>query len=166
MDKKVSELLNEQINKEFYSAYLYLDMSNFYRDRGLDGFANWYDVQAREEMDHGMKIYDFMHDNDQTVTFEAIAKPNKKYENLDCPLKAALEHERYVTSLIHNIYAAAHAVDDFRTMQFLEWFIKEQCEEEKNASDLIKKYELFAKDGGMGLYHLDTELRGRKYSSE
>lgn len=166
MDDKVSKLLNDQINKEFYSAYLYLDMSNYYRDKGLDGFANWFDVQAKEEMDHGMKFYEFMHDNDQTVTFEAIAKPDKTYGCLEDPIKAAFEHEKYVTSLIHNIYAAAHAVDDFRTMQFLEWFIEEQCEEEKNASDLIKKYELFAKDGGMGLYHLDSELKGRKYTSE
>lgn len=162
MDKKVYELLNDQINKEMYSAYLYLDMANFYTDRGLDGFANWFEVQASEEMEHGMKIYRYLHDNDQKVSLEAIAKPDKTYENLDCPLKAAYEHEQYVTSLIHAIYAAASDAKDYRTMQFMEWFIEEQCEEEKNAKDLITKYELFAKDGGFGLYHLDSELKSRK----
>lgn len=162
MDSKVYTLLNDQINKEMYSAYLYLDMANFYSDKGLDGFANWFEVQAAEEMEHGMKIYRYLHDNDQKVVLEAIAKPDKVYENLDCPLKAAYEHEMYVTSLIHTIYASASEAGDFRTMQFLEWFIGEQGEEEKNAKDLITKYELFAKDGGFGLYHLDAELKARK----
>lgn len=162
MDAKVYELLNNQINKEMYSAYLYLDMANFYTDRGLDGFANWFEVQASEEMEHGMKIYRYLHDNDQKVVLEAIAKPDKVYESLDCPLRAAYEHEQYVTSLIHAIYAAASDAKDYRTMQFMEWFIEEQCEEEKNAKDLVTKYELFAKDGGFGLYHLDSELKSRK----
>ncbi len=162
MDAKVYELLNDQINKEMYSAYLYLDMANFYTDRGLDGFANWFEVQASEEMEHGMKIYRYLHDNDQKVVLEAIAKPDKVYESLDCPLRAAYEHEQYVTSLIHAIYAAASDAKDYRTMQFMEWFIEEQCEEEKNAKDLVTKYELFAKDGGFGLYHLDSELKSRK----
>ena len=73
MDKKVYELLNDQINKEMYSAYLYLDMANFYTDRNLDGFAHWFEVQAAEEMEHGMKIYRYLHDNDQKVVLEAIA---------------------------------------------------------------------------------------------
>lgn len=162
MDAKVYEMLNDQINKEMYSAYLYLDMANFYTDRGLDGFANWFEVQASEEMEHGMKIYRYLHDNDQKVVLEAIAKPDKFYESLDCPLRAAYEHEQYVTSLIHAIYAAASDAKDYRTMQFMEWFIEEQCEEEKNAKDLVTKYELFAKDGGFGLYHLDSELKSRK----
>lgn len=162
MDAKVYELLNDQINKEMYSAYLYLDMANFYTDRGLDGFANWFEVQASEEMEHGMKIYRYLHDNDQKVVLEAIAKPDKIYESLDCPLRAAYEHEQYVTSLIHAIYAAASDAKDYRTMQFMDWFIEEQCEEEKNAKDLVTKYELFAKDGGFGLYHLDSELKSRK----
>ena len=109
MDKKVSELLNDQINKEFYSAYLYLDMANFYASKGLDGFANWYEIQAKEEQDHAMLFYQYMHNNSEVVTLDAIAKPDKAYTELIDPLKAALEHEKYVTSLINAIYAAAQA---------------------------------------------------------
>ena len=164
MDKKVSDLLNDQINKEFYSAYLYLDIANFYSKKGLDGFANWYEIQAREEQDHAMLMYQYLHNNDVTVTLEAIAKPDKTYTTLMDPLKAGLEHEKYVTSLINNIYAAAQEVNDFRTTQFLDWFIKEQGEEEKNSTDQITKMELFG-DDARSLYMLNSELAARVYSA-
>ncbi len=164
LNKKVEELLNDQINKEFYSAYLYLDFSNYYSAKGLDGFANWYRVQAQEERDHAMMFYDYLQENEVCVTLPAIAAPDKKFDNPSQPLKAALEHEEYVTSLINNIYAAAHEAKDFRTMKFLDWFVKEQGEEEKNARDLISKMELF---GGKpeGLYLLDQELAARQYAA-
>lgn len=163
MDQKVVELLNDQVNKEFYSAYLYLDMANFYAAKGLDGFANWFEIQAKEEQDHAMLFYKYLHNNSQIVTLRGIARPDKVFEGLIDPLKAALEHERYVTSLINKIYAAAQDVNDFRTVQFLDWFIKEQGEEEKNSSDLITKMELFGTDA-KGLYMLNSELAGRVYS--
>ena len=107
LDKKVAGLLNEQINKEFYSAYLYLDFSNYYESVGLEGFANWYRVQAQEERDHAMLFYQYLQNNNEKVTLEAIAKPDKVFADNMAPLKAGLEHEIYVTSLINNIYAAA-----------------------------------------------------------
>ena len=164
MDQKVAELLNDQINKELYSAYLYLDMANFYSAKGLDGFANWYEIQAREEQDHAMLMYRYLHNNSQTVTLEAVAKPDKAFRELSDPLKAAYEHEQYVTGLISAIYAAAQEVRDFRTMQFLDWFVKEQGEEEANAEGLIRKYELFGSDP-RALYMLDSELGARVYSA-
>ena len=164
MDKKVSELLNDQINKELYSAYLYLDMANFYANKGLDGFANWYEIQAKEEQDHAMLIYKYLHNNDQVVTLGAIAKPDKEFKALMDPLKAAHEHEQYVTSLINAIYDAAQAVKDHRTMQFLDWFVKEQGEEEMNSSGLITKMELFGNDA-RSLYLLNSELAARTYSA-
>lgn len=164
MDQKVSQLLNEQINKEFYSAYLYLDMANFYAARGLDGFANWFEVQAREEQNHAMLFYRYLQNNSEAVTLEAIARPDKVFETLADPLDAALEHEKYVTSLINAIYAAAQEARDFRTTQFLDWFIKEQGEEEKNASDLITKMALFGSDA-KGLYMLNSELAARVYAA-
>ena len=164
MDQKVSSLLNDQINKELYSAYLYLDMANFYASKGLDGFANWYEIQAREEQDHAMLIYKYLHNNSQTVTLGAIAKPDKEFSELIDPLKAGLEHEEYVTSLINAIYAAAQEVHDYRTVQFLDWFVKEQGEEEKNSADLITKLELFGSDP-KGLYMLNSELAARTYSA-
>ena len=164
MDKKVAELLNDQINKELYSAYLYLDMANFYANKGLDGFANWYEIQAKEEQDHAMLIYKYLHNNDQIVTLGAIAKPDKVFETLMDPLKAAHEHEQYVTSLINAIYDAALEVKDHRTVQFLDWFVKEQGEEEMNSSALITKMELFG-DDARSLYLLNSELAGRTYSA-
>ncbi len=164
LDKKVAELLNQQINKEFYSAYLYLDFANFYQSKGLDGFANWYQIQAQEEKDHAMLFYQYLHNNNGTVTLESIDKPDKQFTNLCDPLKAGLEHEEYVTSLIHNLYAAANEVKDFRTMQFLDWFVKEQGEEETNANNLITRFELFGNDP-KGLYMLDSELKARVYTA-
>lgn len=164
MDKKIVALLNDQVNKEFYSAYLYLDMANFYSVKGLDGFANWFEVQAREEQDHAMLFYQYLHNNSQPVSLEAIAKPDKEFKALMDPLKVSLEHEQYVTSLINTIYAAAQEVKDFRTVQFLDWFVKEQGEEEKKASDMISKMELYG-DDARSLYMLNSELAGRVYSA-
>ena len=127
LNKKVSDLLNEQINKELYSGYLYLDMNNYFDKRGLAGFANWYMIQAQEERDHAMLIYN-------------------------------------VTASIHTIYDAAYKVKDFRTMQFLDWFVKEQGEEETNARDMITKMELFGSDP-KSLYMLNQELAARTYSA-
>ena len=164
MNAKVHELLNQQINKEFYSAYLYLDFSNYFEDAGLDGFANWYKIQAQEERDHAMLFYQYLQNENQKVTLEAIDKPDKVFTCHMDVLQAGLEHEKYVTSLIHNIYAEAYEAKDFRTMQFLDWFIKEQMEEEDNATTLISKYEMFGTDA-KGLYMLDQELGQRIYSA-
>ena len=164
MDKKVHELLNQQINKEFYSAYLYLDFSNYFKAAGLDGFANWYMIQAQEERDHAMLFYTYLQNEDQAVTLDAIGKPDKVFSCSMDVLQAGLEHEKYVTSLINDIYSAAYEVRDFRTMQFLDWFVKEQGEEETNAKDLITKMELFGSDP-RGLYLLNQELSARVYSA-
>ena len=164
MDKKVHKLLNEQINKEFYSAYLYLDFSNYFKRRGLDGFANWYMVQAQEERDHAMLFYQYLQNENQIVTLDAIAKPDKELLSDMDVLLAGLEHEKYVTSLINDIYAAAYDVKDFRTMQFLDWFVKEQGEEETNANDMITKMELFGSDP-RSLYMLNSELAARVYTA-
>ena len=164
MNAKVHELLNQQINKEFYSAYLYLDFSNYFEERGLDGFANWYRIQAQEERDHAMLFYDYLQNESQKVTLEAIDKPDKLFTCDMDVLLAGLEHEKYVTSLINDIYAAAYEVKDFRTMQFLDWFVKEQGEEETNANDMITKMELFGSDP-KSLYMLNQELAARVYSA-
>ena len=164
MNANVSKLLNEQINKEFYSAYLYLDFANYYKDAELNGFSNWYQVQAQEERDHAMLFIQYLQNNGEKITLEAIAKPDKVFEDFRGPLTAGLEHENYVTGLIHDIYDAAYSVKDFRTMQFLDWFVKEQGEEEKNAADLITKMEMFGGDS-KGLYMLNSELKARVYTA-
>ena len=164
LDNRVVELLNQQINKEFYSAYLYLDFSNYYYDLGLDGFGNWYRIQAQEERDHAMLFLQYLQNNGEKVYLEAIAKPNVTLSSPKAVLHEGLKHEQYVTNLIHTIYDAAYSVKDFRTMQFLDWFVKEQGEEETNADNLIKKFEFFG-DDPKSLYMLDNELGARVYAA-
>lgn len=164
LDKKVGELINDQINKEFYSAYLYLDFSIFYEEAGLDGFANWYRIQAQEERDHAMLMMQYLQNNGGKVELKAIAKPDKELKDKLQVLELGLEHEQYVTSLIHAIYDAAYSVRDFRTMQFLDWFVKEQGEEENNAEGMVKKMKLFGGDA-KSLYMLNSEMAARTYSA-
>ncbi|WP_018213106.1 ferritin [Desulfitobacterium hafniense] len=164
LDREVASLLNEQINKELYSAYLYLDMANYYSDNGLDGFENWFYIQAQEERDHAMLFRTYLLNNDEKVTLGAIAAPDLTYEDFKAPLLAALKHEQLVTASINTIYAAAYEKRDFRTMQFLDWFVKEQGEEEKTSTDLISKFELFGQDP-KSLYMLNQELGARVYSA-
>lgn len=164
LEKNIAGLVNTQVNKEFYSAYLYLHFANFYVEKGLNGFANWYQVQAQEERDHATLMIQYLQNNDVPVTFEAIDKPEAGLRTVMDPLKAGLAHEQHVTSLIHTLYGAAYEAKDFRTMQFLDWFVKEQGEEETSANDLIKKMELFGSDP-KGLYMLDQEMAARVYAA-
>jgi ferritin len=163
LDKNVTQLLNAQVNKELYSEYLYMDFSNYYYEQGLAGFGNWYKVQYQEERDHALLMNQYLLNNNEHVTLEDIAKPDKKYTSFKDPVTFSLEHERYITALINKIYSEAAKVNDFRTMQFLDWFVKEQGEEEMNADDLLKKFELFGSDPKT-LYMLDAELKARTYT--
>ena len=164
MNDKIAALLNQQVNKEFYSAYLYLDMANFYDEMDLDGYSNYYMIQAQEERDHALQFIQYMQTNNLKVTLEAIDKPDQTYTTVLDPLVAAAEHERYVTSLIHDIYHEAHQAKDYRTMKFLDWFVDEQMEEEDNADTMVSRYQLFGTDP-KGLYLLDQEYAGRTYTA-
>ena len=163
MNDKIAALLNDQINKEFYSAYLYLDMANYYDSLDLDGYANYYNIQAQEERDHALLFMKYMQTNGLKVTLEAIDKPDKTFETVLDPLVIAAEHERYVTALINEIYHEAHQAKDYRTMKFLDWFVDEQMEEEDNANSMISRYKLFGNDP-RGLYLLDQEYAARVYA--
>ncbi len=163
LDPKVSKLINEQINKELYSGYLYLDISNKYDDIGLSGFANWYKVQAQEELAHAMLFLQYMQLTGQHITLEAIEKPVVDMKNNRVGLELGLEHERYVTASINNIYSEAADLKDYKTLEFLNWFVKEQREEETNAEDLLKKYDLYGTDP-RSLYMLDNELQTRVFT--
>lgn len=163
MDKKVAELINKQINAEFYSGYLYLSFADYYEERGLKGFANWYLIQAQEERDHALIMRNYLHSNGEKVTLSAIDEPGNSFGNDFEPLEAALEHEKFVTSLINTIYAAADDVHDYRTMQWLDWFVSEQGEEEENAQDLVDRMKLFGGDA-KSLYDLDQECAARVYT--
>ena len=162
MDKKVYELINDQINKELYSAYLYLSMSDYYDEEGLDGYSNWFMIQAQEERDHALILRNYLHDNGERVRLLPIDAPSIEFESFIQPLEESLKHEKYVTSLINDIYAAAAEVRDYRTMTFIEWFIDEQMEEEDSADDMITKMKLFGGDA-RSLYELDQQYAGRVY---
>ena len=164
LNEKVASLINEQINKEFYSAYLYLDMSNYYNESGLNGFGNWFMVQAQEERDHALLFLQYLQNNGEKVTLSEIKAPNITFSNFSSPLQESLKHEQFVTASINNIYDEVSKIKDYRTMQFLDWFIKEQGEEEKNSEDLIMKYNVFGSDA-KGLYMLNSELAARVYTA-
>ena len=164
MNDTIARLLNEQINKEFYSAYLYLDISNYYDRLDLDGYANDYMIQAQEERDHALLFLKYMQNNGLQITFKPIEKPNQVFDSILKPLEVAAEHERYVTGLINEIYHACHQARDYRTMKFLDWFVDEQMEEEEKADKMISRYQLFGADP-KGLYALDQEYAGRVYAA-
>lgn len=163
LDPHVAQLLNSQINKEFYSAYLYLDISNYYLDQNLNGFGHWFRVQAQEERDHALLFITYMQNNNTPITLDTVACPGQQYQDFGQPLTLVLEHERYITSQIHAIYSAALAGQDYRTTQFLDWFIREQGEEERSTEDLLRRFALFGQDA-KGLYLLDSELAARAYA--
>ena len=119
LDPKIVSLLTKQVNNEFFSAYLYLDFANYYEHKGLKGFANWFKIQAQEERDHGMLMYQYLHNNNELVVLDSISRPNKSYEKLDDPLHFALAHECGVTATINEIYAAAEQLKDYRTINIL-----------------------------------------------
>ncbi len=164
LDSKVADILNAQINKELYSAYLYLEIADYYEGRGLKGFANWYMIQVQEEVAHAKILRRYLLDNDCKVTLEAVAKPEASFADDIEPLRAALKHEQYVTASINECYAAAEAARDYRSMKMLDWFIEEQGEEETNASDMVSNMELFGGDSH-GLYSLDREYAARTYTA-
>ena len=160
---EVKKLLNEQVNKEFFSAYLYLSIANYYAGKNLNGFENWFLVQAREEQDHAMLFRQYLINEGESVTLTAIDAPQNDFDSFRAPLTASLRHEQFVTESIYAIYAQAQNAGDYRTVNFLNWFVTEQGEEEKNADDLIKRYDLFGGDA-KGLYMLNQDLSTRVYA--
>lgn len=162
INEKVGNVLNEQVNKEFYSAYLYLSMSAYFSDLGLLGFANWMRIQAQEESAHASLIYDFLIDRGEKVILKAIDAPKHTWNNPLDVMEEVLEHEMYVTSLINNIVTVAEEVKDRATMSYMNWFIDEQVEEEANAQDIISKLKLIGEDKS-ALYLLDKDLSVRVF---
>lgn len=162
-NEQIHKLLNKQVTKEFYSAYLYLAIANYYTQQNLDGFANWFEVQAKEELDHALLFRKYLLNDGVAIFFEQIDMPDTAYQKLEQPLAASLAHERMITASITEIYSMALDCKDYKTTQMLDWFIKEQGEEEKNAADLCKKFELFGSDA-KSLYLLNAELMTRIYA--
>lgn len=162
INKEVYTVLNEQINKELYSAYLYLSMSAYFSDLGLLGFASWMRVQFQEEQAHGMFIYDFLINRGEKVVLTAIDAPKTTWDSPLQVMEEVLKHEEYVTGLINNIVFVAETHKDRATMSYMNWFVDEQVEEESNAHDIISKLKLIGEDKS-ALYLLDKDLATRVF---
>lgn len=162
INEKVQDVLNAQINKEFYSAYLYLAMSAFFDKIGLYGFSNWTKVQAKEEVDHGMIIFDYIVERDGAVKLAQIDVPDENYSTPLEVFEKALAHEKYVTESINCVASMSEEECDLATRHFIDWYISEQVEEEANDRDVITKLKMFGDDKA-SLYHLDQELGARQY---
>jgi ferritin len=161
ISKTLQDAINEQINFELFSAYLYLSMSAHFETQNLSGFANWTRVQYQEETGHAMKLYKYVFDRSGAVTLKAIAQPATKFKTPLDIFKEVLKHEQKVTSLINKLYELAVKERDYAAQIFLQWFINEQVEEEKNATDIINILEMIG-DSPVSLIMADRQLGARK----
>ena len=158
--QKLQDAINEQINAELYSAYIYLSMAAYLEDQDLPGFAHWMRLQQDEEQLHAMKLFDFVLDRDGRVTLKAIGAPQSEWGSALEVFEDALAHEKKVTGLIHALYQLAVDENDYPTQSMLKWFIDEQVEEEKSASDAVAQLKMMG-DFGPGLLMMDREMAQR-----
>ena len=163
ISKKIEEALNAQINAEFWSAYLYLSMSANFAVKGNPGFANWFNIQFKEEQDHAQIFIKYLLSRGGKVVLSPIEAVKTEWESPLDAYKDTLEHEKKVTSMINNLYALASAENDYATQSMLKWFIDEQVKEEETAQGLIDSLTMI-KDNGFGIYMLDKELSARTYT--
>ena len=156
----INEILNEQINKEFYSGYLYLSMSAHLKELGLNGFAKWTKTQAKEEVEHGLKIFDYLINCNSFVTLKQIRTPEFEFKGILSIFNHIYEHEQCITRAVMTIAQKAEEENDRTTLNFMDWFISEQIEEEDAVKNIIKRLELFG-DDKVALYLMDKELGER-----
>lgn len=164
LSEKMEAALNEQINAELWSAYLYLSMAMQFENSGLSGVANWFKIQFKEEQAHAEIFMNYVNRRGGRVILKPIAKVNTEWATPLDAFKDTLAHERVVTGLINNLYAIADAEQDYATRDCLSWFVNEQVEEEETAQQLIDKFKLIGTDG-MGIYMLNNELATRTYTA-
>ncbi|MGD9946965.1 MAG: ferritin [Desulfobulbus sp.] len=162
LKKKMLKALNDQINAEMFSSYLYLSMESYFQSISLTGFAAWMRVQVQEELMHGMKFYDFVNERGGKVTLEAIAKPESTWDTPLAAFEAIQKHEEHVTSLINDLVDLAISEKDHASNTFLQWFVSEQVEEEASVGEVVEKMKLI-KDNPSGLFMMDAELGKRVF---
>jgi ferritin len=163
LDQRMQDALNGQINREFYSAYLYLSMSAQFAELGLAGGRNWMHVQFQEELAHAQKFVDYVIERGGRVRLEAIERPTQEWPAPLAMFEAALQHEGRVTAWINELADLALQIKDHATLNELQWFIAEQVEEEASAEDVVKKLRL-VQDAPGGLYEVDKELAARIFT--
>lgn len=160
LKESIESALNQQINAELYSAYLYQSMAAYFEDKSLAGFANWMDLQAEEEMAHARKIYDFINERGGRVILEGIEKPKSSWDSQLDVFKESLAHEEKITEMINDLVALANDEKDYATHSFLQWFVDEQVEEEDTVGEIVDKLELIG-DSTQGLFMMDDKLGAR-----
>ncbi len=165
LSKKMVDAINDQINEEFYSAYLYLSMANYLESQRYKGAAKWMEIQYQEEVGHAMKFYHYLIQRGGEVDFKEIKKPQKEWKSLLDVFKAAYGHEKYITKLINGLANLAMEEKDHATLALLQWFINEQIEEEENTSDIANNLESIG-DSRNGLYMIDRELGQRSLPTQ
>lgn len=161
--EQMEKLLNDQIQKEFYSAYLYISFESYLASRNLNGFAHWFRVQAMEEKDHALIFINYLNQVGGRVKLQSINAPEWDFRSIEEVFMNQLEHERYVTSSIYHIVDQAIEERDHKTNSFLKWFIDEQAEEEANAEANLSKIRLVGETDGRGILMLDAEMATRIY---
>lgn len=159
----MQDIINEQINAELYSAYLYRSMSADLESKGLPGFANWMKVQAQEEDFHAMKFFDYLNERGGRVILKDIKAPKTQWASPLEIFQEAYNHEILVTSLINKMMDVAIEEKDYASQQMLQWFVEEQVEEEASAEEIVNKLKLIG-DGGSGLFHMDKDMAGRVFT--
>ena len=164
LSDKMCQAMNDQINEEMFSSYLYLSMSAFFEEQGLEGMASWMKVQAQEEMIHAMKFFDQIAERDGRVVLEAIAKPDAEWESPLAAFEAAYKHEQHITGRIDTLVSVAEEEKDRASMVFLQWFVSEQVEEEATAKGIVDKLKMFG-DAKHAIYMLDRELAQRTFAA-
>jgi len=162
LPKKMERALNDQINAEAYSAYLYLSMAAYLESLSLGGFGNWMRIQAQEELSHTMKFFDFVYERGGKVSLTAIDEPPKEWANPLAIFEGAYEHECKVSAMINNLVNIAIDEKDHATNNFLQWFVSEQVEEEASADAVVQKLKLIG-DHGNGIFMLDREMGQRVF---
>ncbi|VGO15643.1 Bacterial non-heme ferritin [Pontiella desulfatans] len=160
ISEKMQEELNEQVNKEFYSAYMYLAMSAYCNTIGLPGFEHWMRMQYEEEIMHVTKMYDYIMGQGRAVHLKAIEEPPKEYGTPLEIIQKTLEHEQFVTKMIHQLMDLAVQEKDYATQTFLQWYVTEQVEEEANVNDILAPLRMVGGDKS-GLMMIDQKLAGR-----
>ena len=165
LSKTIEDALNEQMNAEMYSSYLYLSMSGYFAGRSMNGLANWMKLQADEEWVHGMKFFTFLLDRGGKPVLKRIDEPPAEFGTPAECFEQVLGHEQKVTGMIHNLVKLANDENDIASGPFLDWFVDEQVEEEKNASEILDQLKMVG-DNPAALFMVDQMLGGRTAASE
>jgi len=162
---RMHKALNDQLQAEFYSAYLYLSMAAYFDDKGLEGMANWMTIQFQEEQSHALKFYRYITERGGRVELAAIEKPTQDWDSPVAAFEGALEHEQMVSGLINNLADLAISEKDHATHNMLQWYIAEQVEEEANVDAIVNQLKMIGGEGH-GLFMIDREMKGRVFVDE